>query len=98
MFLSELTSMEPEERVGFFSADIAFETLQIAVDSIWSTELTTDPSSRDWNAVLALLTEVDETSRLPGAELLGLVARRARSVVLAEQLGRVDDAIRTLDD
>jgi hypothetical protein len=97
LFLGELRDMPDDQRTALFASDVAFETLQTAVDSCWNTELEKEPGARDWNAVLGALDEVAEAGAMPGGELLRYAAKRARAIVLGEQLKQVDEAIMTLD-
>lgn len=96
-FLQELHQMSHAERRSVFELDIAAECLQTAIDSCWSTELEQDAEVRNWKGVLEAIDEVREAGRLVGAEILTFLATRTRAVVLADQLGKADEAIAHLD-
>lgn len=97
LFLDELGRMKEDERRDLFEADLAPETLEIVIDSCWSTELDKAAEDRDWPAVVRFLDTVRDAGRLPGAEPLVFVEARARAVVLADELGRQHEAVKYLD-
>lgn len=96
-FLLQVRHVTDEERERLFSADLAIETTSYLVDGIWSTESEKPTEQQDWDRALQLLDDVREVGKLPGADPLQTAAVRARSVILADYLGRPEAAIEAME-
>jgi hypothetical protein len=90
--LAVLADMTEEERRAAFSFDL-YDVRQLFIDDCWMIECLKSEDERDWDGVLALITEILQIARLPGGEPLLAPAMRARAIVLADYMERPQEAL-----
>ena len=96
-FLLEIKRMSDQERSRLFDADLAAETTVYLSDRVWMNEAEKPVEEQDWHGVLAILDELRDVGRLPGALPLRFAEARARSVVLADYLRQPEAALDLLN-
>ena len=65
-------------------------------DACYSTEAEKTPENRDWPGALGVLDELASIGADSNAETLIVAATRARAIILADYLARLDEALETL--
>jgi len=91
-----IKGMSEEERGVVFSSDIGPEMSIFFTDSCYAIEAAKEQATQNWTEVLAILGELQEIGRLPGAEPLYAAAVRARAIVLADFMKNADKALEVL--
>lgn len=94
--LRVLRNMNSSERLRSFSDATLFDIRSSFFESLVQTENKKGEPDRNWGAVLAILDEADKVADLEGAGGLKPFVARTRAIVLAEHLGRSEDAISSI--
>ena len=95
--LGVLKEMTPEERAASLSYSPSVDATQLFVDQCWMLELRKEEDKRDWEAVLKALDGVRGVAEMPGCGSLLAPAARARAIVLADHLGRHEEALDVIE-
>ncbi len=83
-----------ERRRACLTEESAFEDfVAVMVDRLWQLESEKPRSERQWSRIDAVLSDAAEVGVRLGAWALWIAATRARTVVLGEHLGRLDDVV-----
>lgn len=96
-FLDKLRHMTNIERDALFQSDLAINVISLVLDRLCVAESEKPQQERDWQAILALLDEASEVGQLPGATVLHVAEVRARAIIYADHLKRVDEALTLLE-
>jgi len=92
--ITVIKGMSEEERKVVFSSDIGPEMTVLFADSCYAVESAKDKPSQNWEEILAILDELQEIGKLPGAEFLYSAMARARAIVLADFMDNTDEALK----
>jgi hypothetical protein len=94
--VAALAQATPEERSRVFADPDSFEWAVLLADSLYGFEADVDDRPRDWSKVLSLLTMLESLGRDSNIPSLTTAALRARAIVTADYLGKVDEAVALL--
>jgi hypothetical protein len=88
-----IIQLSPLQIQRLMKSDLAHDGATLACDAVWLREMEKQKSDQQWAEVGHLLELTEERSSAIGLTLLSASARRTRIMLVAEQLGMVEQAV-----
>jgi tetratricopeptide (TPR) repeat protein len=92
-WLATITRLTPDQRLALKKSELAKDNVAILCDSIWLREYRKPESEREWDKAEHLLRDVERTAVDLDFSLLRGAAIRTQIVILAENLGKLTEAV-----